>query len=84
MCGVIIAKLTGITNDNIRSAIMSFKAPEHRLEKVREYDGITFYNDSKATNPEASIVAIDSFNKSFLLISKVQQPFSQLIFFEAI
>ena len=41
---------------------MSFKAPEHRLEKVREMDGITFYNDSKATNPEASIVAIDSFN----------------------
>ncbi len=62
MCGVIIAKLTGITNENLKSAIMSFKAPEHRLEKVREYNGITFYNDSKATNPEASIVAIDSFN----------------------
>ncbi len=41
---------------------MSFKAPEHRLEKVRTLNGITFYNDSKATNPEASIVAIDSFN----------------------
>lgn len=62
MCGIIIAKLTGITNENIKSAIMSFKTPEHRLEKVRVYDGITFYNDSKATNPEASIVAIDSFN----------------------
>lgn len=62
MCGVIIAKLVGITNENIKSAIMSFKAPEHRLEKVRELDGITFYNDSKATNPEAAIVAIDSFN----------------------
>ena len=62
MCGVIIAKLVGITNENLKSAIMSFKAPEHRLEKVRDYNGITFYNDSKATNPEASIVAIDSFN----------------------
>ena len=41
---------------------MSFKSPEHRLEKIRELDGITFYNDSKATNPEASIVAIESFN----------------------
>ena len=56
------AKLAGITNENIKSSIMSFKAPEHRLEKVRVYNGITFYNDSKATNPEASIVAIESFN----------------------
>ena len=62
MCGIIIAKLLGMENDDIKERIMSFKAPEHRLEKVRVMDGITFYNDSKATNPEASIVAIDSFN----------------------
>ncbi len=62
MCGVIIAKLAGMKNEDIREQIMSFKAPEHRLERVREFNGITFYNDSKATNPEASIVAIDSFN----------------------
>lgn len=62
MCGIIIAKLIGMNNGDIRAQIMSFKAPEHRLEKVRELNGITFYNDSKATNPEASIVAIDSFN----------------------
>lgn len=62
MCGIAIAKLIGMNNADIRERIMSFTPPEHRLEKVREYDGITFYNDSKATNPEASIVAIDSFN----------------------
>ena len=62
MCGIAIAKLIGMKNEDIRERIMSFKAPEHRLEKVREMNGITFYNDSKATNPEASIVAIDSFN----------------------
>ena len=62
MCGIVIAKLIGISNADIRERIMSFVPPEHRLEKVREMDGITFYNDSKATNPEASIVAIDSFN----------------------
>lgn len=62
MCGIVIAKLAGMGNEDIRERIMSFKAPEHRLEKVREMNGITFYNDSKATNPEASIVAIDSFN----------------------
>ena len=62
MCGIICAKLCGMENHEIKKQIMSFKAPEHRLEKVREFNGITFYNDSKATNPEASIVAIDSFN----------------------
>lgn len=62
MCAIIIAKLVGIENETIKSAIMEFKAPEHRLEYVREYKGITFYNDSKATNPEAAIVAIKSFN----------------------
>lgn len=62
MCGIICAKLCDMENEDIREQIMSFKAPEHRLEKVREVNGITFYNDSKATNPEASIVAIDSFN----------------------
>ena len=62
MCGIIIAKLVGMNNEDIKERIMSFVVPEHRLEKVRVMDGITFYNDSKATNPEASIVAIDSFN----------------------
>ena len=62
MCGIICAEIAGIKNEEIKKGIMTFKAPEHRLEKVRVMDGITFYNDSKATNPEASIVAIDSFN----------------------
>lgn len=62
MCGIICAKLCNVDTNVIRKQIMSFRAPEHRLEKVREIGGITFYNDSKATNPEASIVAIDSFN----------------------
>jgi len=62
MCAVIVAKLVGLDNEKIKSAIMTFKAPEHRLEFVREFKGIKFYNDSKATNPEAAIVAIKSFN----------------------
>ena len=68
MCAIIIAKLVGISNEHIKSAIMDFSAPEHRLEKVREYNGITFYNDSKATNPEAAIVAIDSFNNQNVVL----------------
>lgn len=68
MCAIICAKLTGVPNDLIKSAIMEFKAPAHRLEKIIEKDGITFYNDSKATNPEAAIVAIDSFNNTNVVL----------------
>ncbi len=67
-CAVICAKLTGIDNETIKSAIMEFKAPAHRLEKIAQKDGITFYNDSKATNPEASIVAINSFNNQDVVL----------------
>lgn len=70
MCAIIVAKLTGISNENIKASVMSFKSPEHRLEKVVEYNGMTFYNDSKATNPESAIVAIKSFKgKKVLLIA---------------
>lgn len=62
MCAIICAKLTGIDNATIKQAIIDFKAPAHRLEKIISKNGITYYNDSKATNPEAAIVAINSFN----------------------
>ena len=60
-CSVIVAKLEGVSNERIKAAIMSFKVPEHRLEKFAQKNGTVFYNDSKATNPEASLVAIRSF-----------------------
>ena len=62
MCAVIVAKIEGISNEDIKSSIMSFKIPEHRLEKFAQSGKTVFYNDSKATNPEASLVAINSFN----------------------
>ncbi|MFA7659251.1 MAG: UDP-N-acetylmuramoyl-L-alanine--D-glutamate ligase [Candidatus Gastranaerophilaceae bacterium] len=68
MCAVIVAKLVGVDNEKIKSAIKKFKAPEHRLEYVRDYRGIAFYNDSKATNPEAAIVAIKSFNDANVVL----------------
>lgn len=62
MCAIIAAKLVGLSNKQIAFAIKNFKAPEHRLEFVKEFNRIKFYNDSKATNPEAAIVAVKSFN----------------------
>ncbi len=70
MVSVIIAKIVGISNENIETAIKEFKAPEHRCEFVATVQGKDVYNDSKATNPEASIFALKSFEgKTLTLIA---------------
>lgn len=70
MASIIASKLVGLENEEIKQAIMSFKAVEHRCEFTKKLGSIEFYNDSKATNPEASIVAIRSFlGKSVTLIA---------------
>ncbi|MDD3238455.1 MAG: UDP-N-acetylmuramoyl-L-alanine--D-glutamate ligase [Candidatus Gastranaerophilales bacterium] len=70
MCAVIIAKIIGMENEAIKNKIMSFKAVEHRIEYVTTINGKAFYNDSKATNPEASLVALKAFpNKNMTLIA---------------
>lgn len=58
---VIIGKMQGLNNDEIASAIKSFKALPHRLEFVAEIDGVRYFNDSQATTPEAAIAAVASF-----------------------
>lgn len=61
MCCILAAKIEGLETSLISQAIKSFKAPAHRCELIRVLDDTAYYNDSKATNPEASIVAINSF-----------------------
>ena len=61
MASVICAKICGVDNEKIQQAIKEFKAPEHRCEFVANIPGKDVYNDSKATNPEAAIFALKSF-----------------------
>ena len=53
----------------VKEAIMEFKGVEHRLEFVCEFNGLKFYNDSKGTNPESTIKAIESFQDGIILIA---------------
>ena len=70
MASVICAKLVGISNEHISAAIKEFAPPEHRCEYVGTIHGKLVYNDSKATNPEASIFALKSFSgKTVTLIA---------------
>ena len=63
-----IAVLTGVAPDAIRQAVRSFPGVEHRLEFVAEISGVGFYNDSKATNVDAALKAIDAFPGNLLVI----------------
>ncbi len=47
--------------ERIRQAVRNFKAVEHRLEYVASVGGVDYYNDSKATNVDATIKALESF-----------------------
>jgi len=51
----------GISPQVIREVAIHFKGVQHRLQLVRELDGVTYYNDSIATIPEAAVAALDSF-----------------------
>jgi UDP-N-acetylmuramoylalanine--D-glutamate ligase len=61
MAAAIMARLAGATHEQIRSAVMSFPGVEHRLEFVRDLDGVAWYNDSKATNVDATLKALAAF-----------------------
>ncbi len=65
---VCVAKLTGVENAVIRAAVAGFTAVEHRLEFVRELEGVRYYNDSKATNVDATVKAVEAFAGGIHLI----------------
>jgi UDP-N-acetylmuramoylalanine--D-glutamate ligase len=65
VCG---AALMGCPPEKIRQAVHGFKAVEHRLEFVATVNGVDYYNDSKATNVDATIKALESFPGNIHLI----------------
>ena len=60
MAATALAIYAGVPMDCIRKAIREFNAVEHRIEFVREADGVKYYNDSKGTNPDAAIKAVEA------------------------
>jgi UDP-N-acetylmuramoylalanine--D-glutamate ligase len=68
LAAVCSARLAGVSAEAIRSAVEKFKAVEHRLEYVATRKGVEFYNDSKATNVDATAKAIAAFSSGIHLI----------------
>lgn len=69
MAAAAIAYVSNIDIDVIREVLKTFAGVEHRQEFVRNLNGIMFVNDSKATNPDSSIKAIESYNRPIILIA---------------
>lgn len=82
MPAIVVGKLFNVPNDKIRETIKNFKGLAHRLELVAEIDQVKYFNDSIATNPHATIMAIKSFPKgSVILLAggyERDQDFSEL------
>jgi UDP-N-acetylmuramoylalanine--D-glutamate ligase len=68
LAAVTIGAILEIPEAKIREAVKNFKAVEHRLEYVATVNGVEFYNDSKATNVDATIKALESFPKNIHII----------------
>ncbi len=60
--------LTGADPEALRCALPEFHAVEHRLEFVRRVDGVDYYNDSKATNVDATLKALEAFDGNLWVI----------------
>jgi len=63
------AELCGCDQESIQKSLENFRGLEHRLEYVREIDGVLFYNDSKATNIDALLRSLQSFPDNVILIA---------------
>ncbi|MFA5995882.1 MAG: Mur ligase family protein [Patescibacteria group bacterium] len=64
-----VGQIFGITPASMRQAIKQFNGVPNRLEKIWVYKKVTFYNDTTATTPDATIAALNAFKKPVILIA---------------
>lgn len=69
MAAVAITKSFGVPDDIIKERVKNFVAVEHRIEYVECVNGVKYYNDSKGTNTDAAIKAIDAMPSKTVLIA---------------
>lgn len=69
LAAVSIGWAMGIKTEVIANSLREFEGVEHRIEFVDNISGVSFYNDSKGTNPDSSIKAIEAINKPIILIA---------------
>lgn len=69
LAAALMAYVAGVSLDTIRRVLLAFTGVEHRIEPVRTINGVTYFNDSKGTNTDASIKALEAFPGHIILIA---------------
>lgn len=69
LAATVAARVMEVDSNVLRESLMSFQGVPHRLEFIREIDGVRFVNDSKATNVNAVWYALESFDRPIVLIA---------------
>jgi len=69
LAAICACALLGLNGEEIATGLRSFEGVEHRLEFVAQIDGVRYYNDSKATTPDSTIVALKAFDCPVVLIA---------------
>ncbi|MGB2868730.1 MAG: UDP-N-acetylmuramoyl-L-alanine--D-glutamate ligase [Bacteroidota bacterium] len=68
MAATLVGQLLGVSPASIRATLKNFKGVEHRLEFVRELNGVRYFNDSKATNVDSVWYALQAFTEPLVLL----------------
>ena len=68
MGAITLAYLSGVTPEKIREVLTTFPGVEHRLEPVRTLRGVLYINDSKGTNPDSTIKALEAYDRPIVII----------------
>ncbi len=77
MAAIIVAKKLNVSDKLIQEVLKTFNGVEHRIEFIKEINGINFYNDSKSTNIKATQIALSSFyNDTILLLGGLDRGHS--------
>lgn len=81
LAAVATGYILGLEPEEIQNTLKNFPGVPHRLEFITEINGIKFINDSKGTNPDASIKAIEAYNESIILIAGGRNKGSDFSYF---
>ncbi len=82
LAAITCAKVFYIENKIIKNTVANFESLPHRIQFVRKVNGVTYYNDSKSTNPESTICALNAFTEPVILLLggyERNQDFTEII-----